>query len=365
MVQYSSKIIIEFDMLFDKDIGTIRLIDEKYCDEKVFYKELTSLDDKMLSGLLKEKETSNPLEVIMINEKDTSTMDSIYRQLKEKESDAIIDNSISTAIYDLVVSFISTDGMIIPTILCRTYYERSVAKEIFSGFNIANYNIILNQTDSIDIKGYSHLMVKNLEDLLKYINIDGINVFIADIYTNYDKDNNTDNILPIKAYSEVYAPICVLKFIEMYPYDSTYFFTDDNRYFERDKVEEVEDDTRFNGKNNPFIKGMLGDMIDSITEDSIDQYNEKDDPYSIDVTLSNNEEDGIELEDGDEIIVDDSIEFAEGYEPKIYERVIPDLEQEYEDEDFDPEEVIPQLMVHNAMRNRIKDILNGSEEEND
>ena len=90
--EYSSKILIEFDMLFDTDAGVIRTVDEKYCDESIFFKEITELDDNLLAGLLKERTMINPLQIAFRDESDTKLMDSLYNQLMEKDYEDIVDN---------------------------------------------------------------------------------------------------------------------------------------------------------------------------------------------------------------------------------------------------------------------------------
>ena len=103
--EYSSKILIEFDMLFDTDAGVIRTVDEKYCDESIFFKEITELDDNLLAGLLKERTMINPLQIAFRDESDTKLMDSLYNQLMEKDYEDIVFNEITTAIYDNFLIF--------------------------------------------------------------------------------------------------------------------------------------------------------------------------------------------------------------------------------------------------------------------
>lgn len=358
----SSRILIDFDMIFDLDVGIIRTIDEKYCDESIFIKEITSLDDELLEGTLKKRTMVNPLQIAFDDESKTELMDNIYDKIMEEDYESVVNNSTLTAIYDVIESFILSESIVYPTILCRNYYQRKIAIELFSEYKFGeSFNIVLNQNDVIKISGYTDLMIKDIRSIAKFEGIDGMNVYIADLMMNVDQEilQKNGQIIPIKEYGLVWSNICSIRFIGMYPYDRNYFF-DQEEFEEKDTGEDI-----VAGSNNKFVKSIVGEDVVAQATNDIDQYNKDDDPYNLlyddeeddDDIENDSEEFGFEedledseeiiLEEGSEVIVDDEIEFGDpNYVPTIFHEPpidIGTIEDENE-EDWDPMEVLPGLI---------------------
>ncbi len=378
MLQYSSKILIEFDMIFDLDAGIIRTINDKYCDENIFFKEITDLDDHLLCGTLKKRSMKNPLQIAFRDESMIEEMDSIYNQLMEQDYESIVDNAIPTNIFNLVGSFILTDGITCPTILCTNYYQRKVCCDLFSDYEYDDFKIVLNQKDKIDVKGFTDIFVKDIDSLLKYENLDGMNVYLADLNINYENEVNSRTsigAIPKQPYGIIFDGIIKMHYIEMYSYDNSYFFDEDYQL-----PEEPERDEKPGLKNNSFIKSILGDEIidEAYSTIKLDEYNKEEDPYYESDDNSEEEDfrdfiNGIDkdefpeyyaevtegmLEEGDVIPVDDSVEFAPGYKPEVYHEPEEDEDDEEEwednDDDFDPEDYIPNLLALEQRTNEIR-----------
>lgn len=384
----SSRILIDFDMIFDLDVGIIRTIDEKYCDESIFIKEITSLDDELLEGTLKKRTMVNPLQIVFDDESKTELMDDIYDKIMEEDYESVVDNSTLTAIYDVIESFILSNSIVYPTILCRNYYQRKIAIELFSEYKYGeSFNIVLNQNDVIKISGYTDLMIKDIRSIAKFEGIDGMNVYVADLMMNVDQEilQKNGQVIPIKEYGLVWSNICSIRFIGMYPYDRNYFF-DQEEFEEKDNDEDI-----VAGSNNKFVKSIVGEDVVAQAINDIDQYNKDDDPYNLsyeddeddDDIENDSEEFGFEeeledseeiiLEEGSEVIVDDEIEFDNpDYVPTIFNEPPVDIgtvEDEYDEEDdWDPMEVLPGLigreMKIDEFRKTIDDMVLNEKERN-
>lgn len=384
----SSRILIDFDMIFDLDVGIIRTIDEKYCDESIFIKEITSLDDELLEGTLKKRTMVNPLQIVFDDESKTELMDDIYDKIMEEDYESVVDNSTLTAIYDVIESFILSNSIVYPTILCRNYYQRKIAIELFSEYKYGeSFNIVLNQNDVIKISGYTDLMIKDIRSIAKFEGIDGMNVYVADLMMNVDQEilQKNGQVIPIKEYGLVWSNICSIRFIGMYPYDRNYFF-DQEEFEEKDNDEDI-----VAGSNNKFVKSIVGEDVVAQAINDIDQYNKDDDPYNLsyeddeddDDIENDSEEFGFEeeledseeiiLEEGSEVIVDDEIEFDNpDYVPTIFNEPPLDIgtvEDEYDEEDdWDPMEVLPGLigreMKIDEFRKTIDDMVLNEKERN-
>lgn len=384
----SSRILIDFDMIFDLDVGIIRTIDEKYCDESIFIKEITSLDDELLEGTLKKRTMVNPLQIVFDDESKTELMDDIYDKIMEEDYESVVDNSTLTAIYDVIESFILSNSIVYPTILCRNYYQRKIAIELFSEYKYGeSFNIVLNQNDVIKISGYTDLMIKDIRSIAKFEGIDGMNVYVADLMMNVDQEilQKNGQVIPIKEYGLVWSNICSIRFIGMYSYDRNYFF-DQEEFEEKDNDEDI-----VAGSNNKFVKSIVGEDVVAQAINDIDQYNKDDDPYNLsyeddeddDDIENDSEEFGFEeeledseeiiLEEGSEVIVDDEIEFDNpDYVPTIFHEPPVDIgtvEDEYDEEDdWDPMEVLPGLigreMKIDEFRKTIDDMVLNEKERN-
>ncbi|WP_301214594.1 hypothetical protein [uncultured Clostridium sp.] len=384
----SSRILIDFDMIFDLDVGIIRTIDEKYCDESIFIKEITSLDDELLEGTLKKRTMVNPLQIVFDDESKTELMDDIYDKIMEEDYESVVDNSTLTAIYDVIESFILSNSIVYPTILCRNYYQRKIAIELFSEYKYGeSFNIVLNQNDVIKISGYTDLMIKDIRSIAKFEGIDGMNVYVADLMMNVDQEilQKNGQVIPIKEYGLIWSNICSIRFIGMYPYDRNYFF-DQEEFEEKDNDEDI-----VAGSNNKFVKSIVGEDVVAQAINDIDQYNKDDDPYNLsyeddeddDDIENDSEEFGFEeeledseeiiLEEGSEVIVDDEIEFDNpDYVPTIFHEPPVDIgtvEDEYDEEDdWDPMEVLPGLigreMKIDEFRKTIDDMVLNEKERN-
>ena len=139
----------------------------------------------------------------------------------------------------------------------------------------------------------------------------------------------------------------------MYAYDNSYFFDGDYQEEEEDNQYDVMPGLR----NDEFIKKFVGeDFIEEVyAQEGLDQYDKNNDPYNSGYFVDLNEDDEIdadsldefpeffeserdpdEPEEGDEIIVDDSEEFSDNYEPHIYHK--PKPEEDNSDEMYDDDE---------------------------
>lgn len=185
---HSSNVLISFDMIFDLDIALLSLIREKYLDEEEFKFDMITQPKSVLKYILKNSSSENPLYEFVNNKEDA---EGYYIKFLEEKYDEILEYTEPTAIFELVTMFISTRGMILPTIL----YTDEREEKLISKFNkygrvgkvLADdwkIDIDLNMYDTIYVKDYRDVLMFNLEQFT------GKNVYISSNLYNMTLDMN-------------------------------------------------------------------------------------------------------------------------------------------------------------------------------
>lgn len=270
MSEFVSNVLIEADMLIDSDIGVIRLINDLYCDKSIFFKSVTNMESNKLKGLLKNRTMSNPLQVAVRDEADTELMDSIYNQFMENEYNAIMERSVLTSIFELLINFMATDGLIVPTIVFKNIKQEEVLNILLDNYK-GKYHIVCDKDQLFDVSQYSEIFVKDIRNLVRYKNLHGKTIFLADILMNTDieKYNGSGTLQPPEPFIEIYMTRNKIKYISLYKYDDSYFMSTINTGRVRDVNPNIEI-----GLDDPFIQQILGKIN---SEDILGHYNNKGD----------------------------------------------------------------------------------------
>ena len=270
MSEFVSNVLIEADMLIDSDIGVIRLINDLYYDKSIFFKSVTNMESNKLKGLLKNRTMSNPLQVAVRDEADTELMDSIYNQFMENEYNAIMERSVLTSIFELLINFIATDGLIVPTIVFKNIKQEAVINILLDNYK-GKYHIVCDKDQLFDVSQYSEIFVKDIRNLVRYKNLHGKTIFLADILMNTDieKYNSSGALQPPEPFIEIYMTRNKIKYISLYKYDDSYFMSTINTGRVRDVNPNIEI-----GLDDPFIQQILGKIN---SEDILGHYNNKGD----------------------------------------------------------------------------------------
>lgn len=189
MAVYGNNILVTFDMLIDTDIGLIDIIKNKYNDPTVFNNNILNLNDKYLKGLLRESNSSNPIDIILL-EDNHKQAEVFYKELMEIEYKEIIKRSPITTIVDVIKRFIFTDGLIKVTILCNSDIEENKIREILQeDCSDDSYRIeVCKDWSQLDTSIYDTIFFKYLEDLLKFNQVVGKNLMVCDYKCNLDDD---------------------------------------------------------------------------------------------------------------------------------------------------------------------------------
>lgn len=256
---FSQTILVEFDMMVDTEYGLIRLLRDKYCSEEFFFKDILNLEEKLLKGVLMERTMFNPLQVAFKDESKIDYMDSFYNQFIEREYEEILKRSCLTNITNLVKMGIDTEGVVKFDIVCRNKMQRDYMTHIMSDCLPSLFNIVLDTDEIFDAEKYSALFVKDIRNLVRYKNLHGKVIYLANMNYNLDQEILKEKqMFAIKKEYSFYLTRDEFKFITLYPYDNSYSI---NRNFENeidpyDPLVDNEDDI----VDNEFVQRIFQDI---------------------------------------------------------------------------------------------------------
>ena len=160
-----SEILIDFNCYIDTEVGLIRLIREKYLDEKVFNADLLRSNLRVIIKMLMERKEANPLYLFANEDISRKDLDDYYQQFMDEEFDSILSRSVTTEIAHWI-QLLKSEPSIHITFLCHNQKERNVlVQEEF----LRGKQFILD-TDNVDYSKFTQFFFKYIsDDLDKYI----------------------------------------------------------------------------------------------------------------------------------------------------------------------------------------------------
>ena len=172
---YILNVLIPFNLLIDTDMGLIKLIEYEYHNDEYFWPGMIDCDDTLKQFSLLSRTDPNPLSVVMKSE-DPELQQDLYSQFMEKEYSSILKLSSNTSLCGISsILRTSIDKSVRVTALCKTQEEADLIKKR----HIQVENIILGEPETISLDKYNVLFLKDVEDIRKYKNVDGKEIYIA------------------------------------------------------------------------------------------------------------------------------------------------------------------------------------------
>lgn len=160
-----SEIVLDFNCYMDTEIGLIRLIKEKYLDDRVFNTDLLNSDMRKIILLLYNRKEKNPLYLFAKDGVSKEDLDDYYREFMDLEYSSVLSRSVSTEIKTLLELF-KTEPSIHVTFLCKSQKEKNIlVQEKF----LRGFRFVL-ESDNVDFSQYSSFYFKYIDDNIdKYI----------------------------------------------------------------------------------------------------------------------------------------------------------------------------------------------------
>lgn len=168
-------ILIDFNMLFDTDLGCIRYLLYTYPNSKFFLNHIKNSTDYFITYSLLTRRDINPLSVLLKPEY-IENKDSLYQELVKNKWEDVLKFSEKTDILRLIYSTYKSSGYYI-TINCLNTLEQFKIEEL-----ISEWSTVIDCTNA---SKYFCLFIHDILDFTKYSNLDGKCIYIYDHASNF------------------------------------------------------------------------------------------------------------------------------------------------------------------------------------
>ena len=170
-------ILIEFDMVVDLDLAMINFVKEH--NSPLFNKDILSMNTANQIGMLLDRSTINPLEILV--DSDTDVTD-LYKELYDSKD--LLKYANVCDMYGLMITYLKLAKCNI-TFLCFNQDQRNYLYDINP-----DLNIIVSTRENVNLSKYTTIYIKYYINALRYNNLNGKNLFTANARYNMEQGNN-------------------------------------------------------------------------------------------------------------------------------------------------------------------------------
>ena len=199
-----NEILVDFNFLVDLDLAMFKFIKTEYNNPKFVDQKILSLqDEKEIIKLLLYRDSVNVLETLIPKE---NTLE-MYKDIMNNKMDSLLKYAKASDIFGLMITFLREGSSVDVTVLCESKLQADF---------IHSLNPILKTTVSsrknIALSKYNVIYSKFYSDILKYNNVAGKNIYIANAKYNMEPGKNMPNM----AISTLVGDINIVRTIDLY-----------------------------------------------------------------------------------------------------------------------------------------------------
>ena len=199
-----NEILVDFNFLVDLDLAMFKFIKTEYNNPKFVDQKILSLQDKKeIIQLLLYRDSVNVLETLIPKE---NTLE-MYKDIMNNKMDSLLKYAKASDIFGLMITFLREGSSVDVTVLCESKLQADF---------IHSLNPILKTTVSsrknIALSKYNVIYSKFYSDILKYNNVAGKNIYIANAKYNMEPGKNIPNM----AISTLVGDINIIRTIDLY-----------------------------------------------------------------------------------------------------------------------------------------------------
>ena len=211
------KVIIDFDMIFDVDVGMIDylrdtdMINAENDGKRIFRNEYAVCTKDQMIKHLSERKNINPIaEVISVDFIENAP--SLYAQLMEDSYKDLLDKAVVTDMFNFVMTSLKVGSMISITIRCDNDDQVALVRTFEE---LADVKTLVSTWEEVDISTYGNAYIKNYSDTLKIKNLNGKNIYIPDL--GYNKETVAVGLdVPLQYVSAIVAISNSVSVISLY-----------------------------------------------------------------------------------------------------------------------------------------------------
>ena len=199
-----NEILVDFNFLVDLDLAMFKFIKTEYNNPKFVDQKILSLqDEKEIIQLLLYRDSVNVLETLIPKE---NTLE-MYKDIMNNKMNSLLKYAKASDIFGLMITFLREGSSVDVTVLCESKLQADF---------IHSLNPILKTTVSsrknIALSKYNVIYSKFYSDILKYNNVAGKNIYIANAKYNMEPGKNIPNM----AISTLVGDINIIRTIDLY-----------------------------------------------------------------------------------------------------------------------------------------------------
>lgn len=179
-------ILVPYNLLIDTDVGLYKLLEKKYCNDKIFHIEpFTELDMPHLLYFLIDREFPNPLDAIA-KEENKELMQEYYDQFFEREYDYILRRSITTTLYDFIKMVERDKDIHVSVWVPSENIKNILVERDQDGFGSVEFRITDTYPECVN-KRDDPIYIKDIFDILRNIEpFLGKTMYVANYAFNYE-----------------------------------------------------------------------------------------------------------------------------------------------------------------------------------
>lgn len=203
-----TKILIEFDALYDIAYGIIKYIKNNLNDESIFDQNVIMANNLTLLNMLHSRREFNPL-YLALNDSyttDNELAESLYEEILEKRYQKVLELSPKTAIFGLAKLYATVEGFAGVSIICNKSIEEQFINELedISTIIYSGFDTDVNEYDVLFVNDYAHILKYHLKNPIR-----GKELIIFD--SDYNMEPGRDDNMPLLSITGLVSDINIIK----------------------------------------------------------------------------------------------------------------------------------------------------------
>lgn len=186
------RVLVEFEFIIDLDLAIFKLIRDKYNNPDIINQDIiNNFNEPNMIEMLINRENINPLELFVDKSCDVTDL---YYDIYNNHMDELLEYAKAYDTFGLMVTYLKLLSDVKITVLC----ESQLQADFIASLNKILPTVIAKR-ESIHTSQYDSFYIKYYANSLKYVNLNGKNIYIANAMYNVEEDRPFIPKVPVSA----------------------------------------------------------------------------------------------------------------------------------------------------------------------